>query len=228
MKKPKHIAIIMDGNRRWARKKGLGILTGHEYAAKNVTLSLAKECLKLKIPYLTLWTWSTENWNRRPHEVKGILSLFRKYFEPLADQLNQLHVKINTIGDLSRFPSDIQKLVKKWQKITKNNQKLTLTSAINYGGHDEILRAIKKLSTESLKPSAITEHQFSQFLDTADLPDPDLIIRTGGEFRLSGFLPWQSAYSELYFTKTLFPDFTPAKFRKAIQEYGKRQRRFGK
>ncbi len=229
MKKfPQHIAIIMDGNRRWAKRHGLKLLAGHDYAGKKTILSLVKECLKLKIPYLTLWTWSTENWNRNKKEVTGIFTLFRQLFEQQAEKLNQLGVKINTIGDLSAFPKDVQRMVNKWGKTTHKNKKLTFTSALNYGGRDEIIRAIKKLSTINNQQLTITEKSFSQLLDTAALPDPELIIRPGGEKRLSGFLPWQSVYSELYFTDTLFPDFSPKELRKAIQEYSHRQRRFGK
>jgi undecaprenyl diphosphate synthase len=228
MKTPQHVAIIMDGNRRWARQHGLQILAGHETAGKKTILALVKKCLDLNIPYLTLWVWSTENWQRNKKEVEGILGLFLQLFEEQAAKLNRLGARIKTIGNLRRFSEDIQKGLNKWKRKTQRNKELVLTLALNYGGRDEIIRAIKKLQNSKTPKDKLTEKKFSQYLDTADMPDPDLIIRTGGEKRLSGFLLWQSEYSELYFTETLMPDFGPEELARAIEEYSQRQRRFGK
>lgn len=223
---PQHIAIIMDGNRRWAKKNKLPILMGHRHAAFETIEKITDAAIKLKVKYITLWAFSTENWNRNKNEVAGLLNLFR---EILGDNINKLHnkgVKILSIGDLSKFPEDIQNQMRLVEEKTKNNKNLTVVLALNYGGRDEIIRAIKKLSPQELK--TITEDSFSKSLDTKNIPDPELLIRTGGEIRLSGFLPWQTEYTEFYFTEKLWPDFTEKDLTEAITEYQNRQRRFGK
>lgn len=223
---PIHIAIIMDGNRRWAKKHKLPVLMGHRKAAFETIEKIADAAIKNNIKYLTLWAFSTENWNRNQSEVNGLLGLFR---EVLKDDINRLHnkgVKILTIGDTSKFPLDIQEKLRLLVEKTKNNKNLTAILALNYGGRDETIRAIKKIPQNKRKN--LTEKDFSQYLDTQNIPDPDLIIRTAGELRLSGFLPWQSEYSELYFTDVLWPDFTAKDLELSIEEFQKRQRRFGK
>lgn len=223
---PTHIAIIMDGNRRWARKNRLPLLFGHKKGARETIEPIVDRCLDLGIKYVTFWAFSTENWERDKTEVEGLLSLFRNVLKESIDIMNKKGVRVKTIGDLSKFPIDIQRNLNEDIKKTKDNNKLTMTLALNYGGRDEIIRAIKKIPQEKI--STITKDYFSNFLDTKNLPDPDLLIRTGGESRLSGFLLWQIEYTEIYFTDLLWPDFTPRDLDVAIEEYQKRQRRFGK
>ncbi len=226
----KHIAIIMDGNRRWAKRQGLPAMEGHRRAADEVIEPLMKCCIKLGIPYLTLWAFSTENWKRSPKEVKGLLEIFRRGLKRDVKRFDEMGVRLNFIGELGKFPRDIVKGILRLVESSKENKKLTLTIAINYGGRDEILRTVGKiLKMENGKwKMDLSEKGFERFLDTAGMPDPDLLIRTGGEFRLSGFMSWQVVYTELYFTQVLFPDFTPKEFNKAIEWYMKRERRWGK
>lgn len=217
---PQHVAIIMDGNRRWARQNGLAIIKGHRKVAEEMIERLADFAIAKGIKFLTLWAFSTENWQRPSEEVKGIMELFRETFATSSKRLHQKGVRVAIIGDLSRFPEDIQDGVNFWLKETKNNQKLTVTFALNYGGRDELLRAVRAGGDD-----------FENHLDTKKmivLPDPDLLIRPGGEKRLSGFLTWQSVYTELYFTDVLMPDFDEQEFAKALADYASRQRRFGK
>lgn len=221
---PKHIAIIMDGNRRWARKQGLSIIKGHRKVAEELTEELADHCIKKGVKYLTLWAFSTQNWQRDPTEVRLVMNLFREMLEKNIDRLHQKGVKVTTIGDLSRFDQDIREKIEQGVEKTAQNKNLTLAFALNYGGRDELLRAVNKLTGEV----EITQEMIDQNLDTAHLPDPDLIIRPGGEKRLSGFLLWQSEYSELYFSDVLMPDFNATKLDKAIAEFQRRQRRFGR
>jgi undecaprenyl diphosphate synthase len=217
---PKHVAIIMDGNRRWAKQHGLAIIKGHRKVAEEMIERLADFAIVQKVEYLTLWAFSTENWQRSSDEVTGIMDLFRETFATSAERLHKKGVRVAVIGDMSRFPKDIQDGVNFWVNETKSNQKLTVTFALNYGGRDEISRAIKTGGED-----------FEQFLDTKkmiNLPDPDLLIRPGGEKRLSGFLTWQTVYTELYFTDVLMPDFDEKEFKLALEDYAQRQRRFGK
>jgi undecaprenyl diphosphate synthase len=225
---PSHVAIIMDGNRRWSAKHGLGPVAGHEQAAKKSIRPIVERAIELGIPYLTFWAFSTENWRRDKKELEGLFRVFREALSEETNQLNEKGVKLRYLGDIDKFPSDICQKVKDGIEKTRDNEKITVSFALNYGGRDEILRAIKKAITAGVKDGELTEERFSQFLDTAGMPDPDLIIRTGGEQRLSGYLPWQSVYSELYFTPVLFPDFTPKELDKALVNYQGRQRRFGK
>ncbi len=220
----------MDGNRRWAKQHLLPVLKGHLQAADHVIEPLVDRCIELGIPYLTLWAFSTENWKRCDDEVQGLMDIFRKAFTKQSQLLHQKGVRLKMIGDLTSFPADIQAGVRKWEELSKNNQKITVTFALNYGGRDEILRAIQSLATtHSLAEiSALTEADFSQLLDTRNFPDLDLLIRTGGELRTSGFMPWQATYAELYFTKVLMPDFSPAEFDIALADFASRQRNFGK
>ncbi len=223
---PQHIAIIMDGNRRWAKQHAMEVLQGHEYVADKVIEQLVDQCVVRGVSFLTLWAFSTENWGRDSQEVAGLMQIFRKSFSRSAEQLHAKGVRLRVIGDLAAFPSDIQENVAKWLDISAKNTKITVIFALNYGGRDELIRAINEF--RSHEKSVATPEIFSKYLDTADTPDPDLIIRPGGEKRLSGFLPWQSVYAELYFTDVLMPDFDAAELDKALADYAERQRRFGK
>ncbi|MBI2034575.1 MAG: di-trans,poly-cis-decaprenylcistransferase [Candidatus Levybacteria bacterium] len=223
---PEHVGIIMDGNRRWAKKRRLPLFAGHNEGAKRIE-PLVAYAAKQGISYLTLWAFSTENWERGDKEVRTLLAVFRRVLkDPMLDRLQKDGVRVNVIGDLSPFPRDITEGVKRIIQSSKNNKRITATFALNYGGRAEILRAVKQVTSH--KSQVTSEKEFAQYLYTAGMPDPDMIIRTGGETRLSGFLAWQSVYSELYFTETLWPDFDEKAFQKALDEYARRERRFGK
>ena len=227
---PQHIAIIMDGNRRWARQRGLRLLAGHRQVANHVLEPLVEHAAHLGIKYLTLWAFSTENWSRDPVEVGGIMRIFRKSLVTFGRKMHEKGIRILTIGDMSKFDQDIQQSVNELLTRTKNNTRITLIFALNYGGRDEITRAVSKLlkSPRLPKESQLTAKIFSQFLDTAGIPDPDIIVRPGGEKRLSGFMLWQCQYSELYFADWYMPEFTPQKLDEILVDFGERQRRFGK
>lgn len=227
-KLPKHIAIIMDGNRRWARARGLDPVKGHEQATIKVIEPLIEKCGELGIEYVTFWAFSTENWKRDEVELTGLFDVFRLGLGTLAARFIQKGARLRILGDINKFPSDIAKKTLEMMSMSSSNNKINVTFALNYGGRDEILRAVKKIISEKIDPESITDELFSAHLDTAGLPDPDLIIRTGGEQRTSGYLPWQSVYSELLFVPVLFPDFTPQEFEKAIAWYQQRDRRMGK
>jgi undecaprenyl diphosphate synthase len=227
---PRHIAIIMDGNRRWARQHGLQVLQGHDYVSEKVIEPLVDKAIELGVEYLTLWAFSTENWKRDKEEVGGLMQIFRKGLEKNGQRLFEKGVRLNAIGNLEKFPEDIKMGMQRWIEKTAQNDKITVTFALNYGGRDEILRAIKKAADSSPNSAniLIDEQQFATYLDTAGMPDPDMIIRPGGEKRLSGYLPWQAVYAELYFTDVLMPDFSPAELEKAVEDFSNRKRRFGK
>lgn len=216
---PKHIAIILDGNRRWAKAHGLPILAGHQKVANEILEPLVEYAAKQGVKFITFWAFSTENWQRSHQEVEGMMRIFRAVIHKRWQRLHEKGVRVRVIGDLSKFPADIQKSLEKVIAQTKNNTKITAIFALNYGGRDEIRRAIQK---------AGDKQEFEKYLDTVGIPDPELIVRPGGEQRLSGFLLWQSEYSELYFPKWYMPEFTPDKFDEVINEYEQRQRRFGK
>lgn len=222
-----HLAIIMDGNRRWAKNRGLPSVEGHKYAAENAIEPLIVRCVELKIPYVTFWAFSTENWKRDEEEINALMNIFRFGLDSLAIRLVKQGAKFNLLGDINRFPKDIAQKSLNLISNSKGNHTITTTFALNYGGRDEIIRAVKKIISKGTKTDEVTEELISQNLDTAGIPDADLIIRTGGENRLSGFLPWQSVYAEFIFTKTLFPDFTPQQLDLALEEFAKRDRRFG-
>ena len=227
---PKHIAIIMDGNRRWAKEHHLPQLMGHKRVADDILEPLIEHGADIGITYMTFWAWSTENWNRKPEEVKGIMEIFRRIITKNWKRLAEKGVRIKIIGDLSKFPKDIERSLNDIVEETKHNTRITTIFALNYGGRDEILRVINKSlerANNKEQRTKISEKEFSQLLDTKDIPDPELIIRTGGEQRLSGFFLWQSEYSELYFPSFYMPDFTPERLDEAVEEYQKRKRRFG-
>ncbi|MFA7301481.1 MAG: polyprenyl diphosphate synthase [Candidatus Shapirobacteria bacterium] len=225
---PKHIAVIMDGNRRWAKARGLDPIKGHEQATLQVIEPLIEKCGELGIKYVTFWAFSTENWKRDEDELKGLFDVFRLGLGTLAMRFIQKGAKLKILGDVNKFPKDISTKVIEMMNMSSKNNKINVTFALNYGGRDEILRAVKKIIDNKIESKEITEELFSSYLDTAGAPDPDLIVRTGGEKRTSGYLPWQSVYSELLFVDTLFPDFTPDQFEQAIEWFQTRQRRMGK
>lgn len=229
---PKHIAVIMDGNRRWAAKHGLGPVDGHRFAAEKTIKPLVEHAIKRGIKYLTFWAFSTENRKRDKSELQGLFRVFSDALKTNLRELENLGVKVNIIGDIDWFPKDIPSLARAFVERTKKNKKITVSFALNYGGREELLRAITRLlekikNQERSLAKPITEREFSGYLDTSGLPDPDMVIRTGGNMRLSGYFPWQTVYSELYFTQTLWPDFTPEEFDKALADYTQRTRRFG-
>lgn len=222
----KHVAFIVDGNRRWAKKRGIPAVMGHDAGYKNIE-KVVKEGKKQGIKHLTFWVFSTENWNRDPEEVAHLMKLFREILNTKSmEDLIQEGAKITIFGDVSRFEHDIQENIQELVEKTKDNEEIYVNFALNYGGRADILQAVNKLLAE--KKDHVDEKTFSTYLYTGEQPDPDLIIRTGGEQRLSGYLPWQSVYSEFYFTPVYWPDFTEGEFRKAIDEYTERDRRFGK
>lgn len=222
-----HVAIIMDGNRRWAKQRGLEPVKGHEAAVKNAIEPIITYLADHKVPFVTFWAFSTENWKRDEAEIKAIFDIFRMGLNTLAIKLIQKGARFRLLGDINKFPKDIAQKTLELITNSKKNNTITTTFALNYGGRDEILRAVKKIVKDKIKPEDITEEVINSHLDTAGIPDPDLIIRTGGEKRLSGYLPWQSVYAELYFTPVLFPDFDTKQLALALNEFSQRDRRFG-
>ena len=228
---PKHIAIIMDGNGRWAKKRGLPRAAGHTRGVESVRDSV-KACSKLGVSYLTLYTFSTENWRRPREEVSMLMRLLLKSLRDETDELNQNDIKITMIGELHSLPEEVQKELEDARDKTKDNKKMVLNLALSYSGRVEILTAIRKIAdsvaNNKLKPECIDETIISDHLMTKDMPDPDLVIRTSGEFRVSNFLLWQIAYSEFYISDVLWPDFRRNNLYDAIRSFQKRERRFGK
>jgi len=222
---PKHVAFIMDGNRRWAKDRHLPLAAGHTKGYQIIE-PLIISGHKKGITHMTFWAFSTENWNREQKEVTILLQIFRQLFgEGIVNRLHKNQVKIHVLGEIDTFPPDIAKRLYEMIEKTKNNTGMTVNVGLNYGGRAEILRAVNSLLTE--KKETVDEQTFASYLYTKEQPDPDLIIRTSGEERLSGFLPWQSVYSELYFSKVYWPDFTEKEFEKALEEFANRKRRFG-
>lgn len=227
---PKSIAIILDGNGRWAEKRNLPRAMGHKAGCETLEKTV-EDCVRLGVECLTVYAFSTENWKRSALEVGALMKLLRFYMVKLIDVANKNNVKAVMIGDESRFEPDIRKGIKKLIEATKNNTGMVFAFAINYGGRDEIKRAVENIVDDvesgKISKSDISEELISSYLDTKDLPDPDLLIRTSGELRVSNFLLWQIAYSEFYITDTLWPDFDKEELLKAIESYSRRQRRFG-
>lgn len=227
---PNHVAIIMDGNGRWAKKRLLPRNMGHKQGAK-VLEQICRDAAELGIRYLTVYAFSTENWKRSVEEVKGIMNLLRSYLENCIERAAKDGLRIRVIGDKSGLDPDILEKLEEAERETAKYEKLDFTIALNYGGRDELRRAVMKLSEDvkagRLDAAAITEETISGYLDTAELPEPDLMIRTSGEYRTSNFLIWQLAYTELYFTDTLWPDFNKESLKEAIRYYNGRERRFG-
>lgn len=229
---PTHIAIICDGNRRWARAHGFEVFIGHKKAVTENFEELVDYSIKLGIQYLTFWIFSTENWDRDKAEVDFLMNLFRDIFDKQIDNWQKKGVRFNMIGDPTAFATDIQERIIYGQEKTKNETKITVTLAMNYGGRDEITRATKKIAEEiargELRPEKITQEVINAHLDTADMPDPDCIVRTSGEQRMSGFMSWQQQYSEFIFVQYPFPDMHEQQLEEVIIEFNKRNRRFGK
>lgn len=222
---PEHIAIIMDGKGRWAKKRSLPRTAGHIAGAKTFK-NIARYCNKIGLKYLTVYAFSTENWKRPKDEVEGIMNLLRDYLKD-AENFKDENIKVKFIGDLEPLADDIKELIKKDEDGSKDATGLNLNIAINYGGRDEITKAVKRIVASGISPEDITEQTVSDYLYTKGMPDPDFIIRPSGEYRLSNYLIWQSAYAEYWFSDILWPDFTPKHLEKAIDEYNHRNRRFG-
>ena len=227
---PRHVAIIMDGNGRWAQARGRPRLLGHHAGAKRVK-EIVRACKPLGVKYLTIFGFSTENWKRTQAEVAGLMSLFRQYIRKEARALKAEGVRVRFIGDRVKLDDKLRALMDELEELTQENDDVHLTIALNYGGRDEVARATQRLAQDvaegRLKPEDVDEETLPKYLDTCVLPDPDLVIRTSGEARISNFLLWQSAYAEYEFIDTLWPDFSKEEFRGLVDAYSARDRRFG-
>ncbi len=227
---PEHIAIIMDGNGRWAKAKGYPRVVGHRQGVKTVR-TVVETCTNLGVKYLTLYTFSTENWNRPKNEVSTLMRLIVSSLKDQTDELHRNNIRLNAIGALNKLPPDVQKELEDATERTKNNKKMTLNLALSYSGRLELINAIKDISINVknglINPEDINEELINNYLFTKDMPDPDLLIRSGGEFRISNFLLWQIAYSEIYVTSKLWPDFSVDDILDAVKDFQKRERRFG-
>jgi len=220
---PQHLAIIMDGNGRWAKEQGLQRTAGHKQGAK-VVRYITEHCAKIGVKYLTLYAFSTENWSRPKLEVEYLMRLLNEHLEKELTTYQKNNIRFKAIGDLSKFSKKLQNTIEKTQELTKNNTALTQILALNYGSRDEITRAVRQLVE---KNQEINEENITQNLDTKDIPEVDLLIRTSGEVRISNFLLWQCAYSEMFFTKTYWPEFSHDELDDIISDFSKRERRFG-
>lgn len=223
---PKHIAIIMDGNGRWAKARGLPRAEGHRQGTENLR-RIIRACVEFGVEILTIYAFSTENWKRPPLEVRLLMSILETVIQRELRELNDNGVQIRHIGRLDHVPGRLQKEIARACDFTRNNNRLILNVAFNYGGRDEIVHAVRRIIADGIPAEQVSEDLINRYMYTGDLPDPDLIIRTSGELRVSNFLIWQGAYSEYYFTPTYWPDFDKSELRKAIDEYNRRTRRFG-
>jgi undecaprenyl diphosphate synthase len=223
---PTHVAIIMDGNGRWAIKRGLPRLAGHKAGTDNLR-RIIEASVEFGVKYLTIYAFSTENWGRPSEEVEGLLRILEDVIDRELSELNKQGVQIRHIGRLERLSPNLQEKVLAAMEVTRHNDRLILCVAWNYGGRDEIVYAIQHMLKDGIRPEDVTPELVSQYLFTAGIPDPDLIIRTSGELRISNFLIWQTAYSEWYITPTFWPDFGKEEFKKALEAFGRRDRRFG-
>lgn len=230
LKMPRHVAIILDGNGRWAKARNMPRNYGHVQGAKTVE-TICEEAYRMGIQYLTVYAFSTENWNRPKEEVDALMKLLRNYMKTCLKTAEKNRMCVRVLGEMSRLDEDIRERIAQLEEATRDNDGLHFQIAINYGGRDEIVRAAKKLLEKSaageLEPSELNEESFSSFLDTAGIPDPDLLIRTCNEQRISNFLLWQAAYTEFYFTPVPWPDFTKEELKKAVEAYNHRDRRYG-
>lgn len=230
MEIPQHVAIILDGNGRWAKQHGMPRNYGHTQGAKNVEV-ICREAWNLGIKYLTVYAFSTENWSRPREEVGALMRLLRNYMKNCIKTAEKNHMRVRVLGDKSKLDEDIQKSIHRLEEFSKDQDGLNFQIAINYGSRDEMLRGMKKMITDykegSFRLEDLDEERFGSYLDTCGIPEPDLLIRTSGEQRLSNYLLWQLAYSELYFTDVPWPDFTKEELVKAIEDYNKRDRRYG-
>lgn len=227
---PTHIAVIMDGNRRWAKNKNLDVRLGHKKGAETLE-NIVRYCNKIGIKYLTVYAFSTENWKRSKEEVGALMLLLQNYLDDFAKRADTENIRINMLGNREELSKGLLKSIDNAIERTKNNTGINFNVAFNYGGRDEIVRAVKKIASDVkdniVNIEVINEELISNSLYTKNIPDPDLMIRTSGEIRTSNFLPWQLVYSELYFTDKLWPDFTEDDLEKAIEEYKRRNRKFG-
>ena len=230
MNVPQHVAIILDGNGRWAKKKGMPRNYGHAQGSKNVE-RICEEAYKMGIKYLTVYAFSTENWSRPKSEVDALMKLLRNYMKTCLKTAEKNRMKVRVIGDKTALDDDIRKRIDELEEASKNNDGLNFQIALNYGSRDEMIRGMRKMYADlrdgRLSEQEIDETHFEAYLDTRDIPDPDLLIRTSGEQRLSNYLLWQLAYSEFYFTEVPWPDFHKEELEKAVEAYNKRDRRFG-
>lgn len=226
MKVPQHVAIILDGNGRWAKAKGMPRNYGHVQGAKNVE-RICEDAYHMGIKYLTVYAFSTENWRRSKDEVDALMSLLRSYMKTCVKTAKKNHMRVRVIGDKTGLAQDIQDSIANLERESKDQDGLNFTIAINYGSRDEIRRGVQKIIKEGIRPEEVTEEVISDHLDTAGIPDPDLLIRTSGELRLSNYLMWQLAYAEFYFTDVSWPDFDKGELEKAIEKYNQRDRRYG-
>jgi undecaprenyl diphosphate synthase len=224
---PAHVAIIMDGNGRWAQKRGLPRLVGHRQGTENLR-RIIEASVEFGVKYLTIYAFSTENWGRPPEEVQGLLRILEDVIDRELAELDKQGVQLRHIGRLDQLDPRLQKKVLQAIEQTAGNSRLTLNVAFNYGGRDEIVYAIQHIIADGVRPEDVTSEMVSRYLFTAGVPDPDLIIRTSGELRVSNFLIWQAAYSEWYVTETYWPDFGKDEYRKALDSFGQRDRRYGK
>ena len=227
---PEHVAIILDGNGRWAKKRFMPRNYGHSQGAKTVE-QICEDAWDIGIKYLTVYAFSTENWKRPEKEVKALMKLLRKYLKDCIERTAKNNMRVRVIGEVSAFDQDIQESIARLEQYSQKYDEIYFQIALNYGSRDEIIRGIRKLAQDAadgkVKPEEIDEHVFDNYLDTAGIPDPDLMIRTSGELRLSNFLLWQMAYTEFYFTDVAWPDFNKAELIKAIEKYNQRDRRYG-
>lgn len=223
---PRHIAIIMDGNGRWAQKRSLPRTAGHSVGAENIR-KILKECKRLGVSYLTVYAFSTENWKRSKEEVDTIMGLLIKFMREAADRSSEEEYRVRVFGDFEPLSDELKEIIEEAVKKSENNEKFNLNICINYGGRNEVTEAVRRIVSDGINAEEIDEDAITSRLYSEGVPDPDLIIRSGGEVRVSNFLMWQSVYSELYFTDVLWPDFNEKELHKAIEEFGKRSRRFG-
>ena len=230
MRIPNHIAIILDGNGRWAKSKGMPRSYGHVKGCANLE-SICDDIKDIGVKYLTVYAFSTENWKRSREEVEGLMKLFRSYLKKCKKSAAKNKMRVKVIGDISAFDEDIQESVRELEEFSKDYDELFFQIALNYGSRDEIVRGVRHLAQDAvegkIKPEEITEDTFGNYLDTAGIPDPDFMIRTSGEQRLSNYLLWQLAYTEFYFTDVAWPDFHKPELMKAIEKYNERDRRYG-
>ena len=227
MRVPNHIAIILDGNGRWAKAKGMPRSYGHVKGCANLE-TICDDMKELGVRYLTVYAFSTENWKRSKEEVDSLMNLFRNYLKKCIKISRKNKMRVRVLGDISAFDEDIQQKVRELEEFSKDYDELFFQIALNYGGRDEIVRGIRKLAADGkVSPEEITEEVFEGYLDTAGIPDPDFMIRTSGEQRLSNYLLWQLAYTEFYFTDVAWPDFHKPELIKAIEKYNERDRRYG-
>ena len=228
---PRHVAIIMDGNGRWAQKRKQPRLFGHKAGAESVQ-NIVETCREIGIEFLTLYAFSSENWGRPAQEVSGLMTILKKYLEKELPRMQKNDIRLISIGDRQRLPEAVRESLQRVIEATSGNSKMTLNLALSYGSRDELVRAVKTISTlcvqGDMEPGQVSDQIISENLDTRQMPDPDLLIRTGGEARLSNFLLWQLSYAEIYFTDTMWPDFRKDVFLQALADYQSRERRFGR